>query len=328
MELKKRISFVVMVCILAYGVIGCTNTEVNETEQTTAFPTKNIRIVVPFAPGGGTDVISRVFADAAGGDYLNGYKIYVENISGGGATIGQGYVANTAERDGHTVMLFTSSAINNTILKGADYSYEDFKPLCGINPDPEILIVPKDSPFKNLKEFIEHAKKEEVIVSTPGHSTGHHIRAMRMEDEHGVKFKYVHNDSGAAQVQQVMGGHCDVAYMTVGEAVSPINDGAAIGLATMSKNRMEETPNVPTFEEAGYGEWIDGAYRGLAVHKDVPEDVYEFLVEEFRKIAESDKYKEGARRVGLIPGYDTPEEYQAYIDTTADTIKKLESILK
>lgn len=339
----KRAALLVSLLLLIVSFAGCAgqtaNTDTKQTAEPKAteavttkeaklnFPTKNIKIIVPFDPGGGTDILARVFAEAAGKEYFDGYSLVVENMGGGGGVIGQTYVAKSAEPDGYTVMLFTSSVINNTILKEVTFSYKDFKPLCIVNPDQEIVTVPKDSPFNTIDDIVKAAKTREVMVSTPGHSSGHHIRAMNFADKQGLKFKYLHNDSAAIQLQQLMGGHTEVAFMTVGEASGAIKDGTIKGIAVMDKERVKGLDQIPTFAEEGYEGWIDGAFRGFACSKDVPDDVYNYLIGKFKEVAESEKFIEGMKKVNLTPGYSTPEEQQAYIDFTAEGITKLKPIL-
>ena len=292
------------------------------------FPEKPIKIIVPFAPGGGTDIAARLFADAAGKDYFNGQPLVVENMEGGGAVIGQTYVAKTAPADGYTVMLFTSSAINNSILKKVNYSYKDFKPIVMINPDAEIVVAPtKNAKFSTMKDFLEYAKNNDVLVSTPGHSSGHHIRALNMARLMGLKFKYLHSNSAAIQVQQLMGGHCDVAFMTVSEASGALSDNSAVGLGVMSPERVPTVKNVPTFKELGYDGWSDGASRGFAMRADTPDEIYKYIVAEFHKIAVSEKFITKMSGAGMLNAADSPEEYQKYIDFTADAITALKDVL-
>ncbi|MBE6904952.1 MAG: tripartite tricarboxylate transporter substrate binding protein [Ruminococcaceae bacterium] len=292
------------------------------------FPKKDIKFIVPFAAGGGTDTMARMVASAAGKDYFNGHSLIVENMGGGGAVIGQTYVAKTAPADGYTVMVYTSSVINNALLKDVTYSYEDFKPIIGCNPDAEIIAVPTNSPYKTLKDLIEAARTTTIKVATPGHSSGHHIRALNMARLMGLNFEYIHNDSAAMQLSQLMGGHCDVAFMTVSEAAGTILDGQAVGLGVMAVERDPALPDVPTFMEEGYEGWVDGANRGIACSKDVPDDIYQYLVSEFHKICTSDAYVDAMTKSGITPGAETPEEYQDYIDFTVDGIKALKPQLQ
>lgn len=293
-----------------------------------AFPEKDIKIIVPFAAGGGTDSMARIFAASAGKDYFNGHQLVIENMGGGGAVIGQTYVANDAKPDGYTVMVYTSSAINNTFLKDISYSYTDFKPLVGCNPDAELIAVPKDSPFNSLEELFKYAKDNAVTISTPGHSSGHHIRALNIAKQMGLKFEYIHNDSAAMQLSQLMGGHCDVAFLTVSEGAGTIIDGQAKGLGVMSETRVEAIPDVPTFQEQGYDGWVDGADRGFACSKDVPDDVYQYLCGQFLQIAESEEFITKMKQADMIPAAKSAAEYQKYIDKTAKTLETLAPELK
>jgi tripartite-type tricarboxylate transporter receptor subunit TctC len=309
------------VFVLDGGMLGA-------AEKPSGFPTKNIKIIEPFAAGGGTDTMARILASVAGKNYFDGHSIVVENMGGGGAVIGQTFVAKTAAPDGYTVMLYTSSCINNTILKKVTYSYEDFKPIIGCNPDSEILAVPAESPYKSLSEFIEAAKTTVMKVSTPGHSSGHHIRAMNMAQQMGLKFEYIHNDSAAMQLAQLMGNHCDVSFMTVSEVSGVILDGKARGLGVMASVRDETLPDVQTLVEQGFPGWIDGANRGIACHKDVPDDIYGYLVDQFAQIASSKEYIDMMKKAGMTPGAQTPKEYQDYIDFTAKAINSLKPVLQ
>lgn len=302
--------------------------EVVDVPAPEGFPKKDIKFIVPFAAGGGTDTMARMVASAAGKDYFNGHSLIVENMGGGGAVIGQTYVAKTAPADGYTVMVYTSSVINNALLKDVTYSYEDFKPIIGCNPDAEIIAVPTNSPYKSLKDLIEAAKTTTIKVATPGHSSGHHIRALNMARLMGLKFEYIHNDSAAMQLSQLMGGHCDVSFMTVSEAAGTIQDGQAVGLGIMAVERDPALPDVPTFMEEGYEGWVDGANRGIACSKDVPDDIYQYLVSEFHKICTSDAYVDAMTKAGITPGAETPKEYQDYIDFTVDGIKVLKPQLQ
>jgi len=326
----KRFLFLLAVfCSMAMIVAANGSQEASgESKAESKFPEKPIKIIVPFAPGGGTDITARIFADAAGKDFFNGQPLVVENMEGGGAVIGQTYVAKTAPADGYTVMLFTSSAINNSILKKVTYSYKDFKPIIIVNPDAEIVVAPtKNAKFRTMKELIEYAKSNDVLVSTPGHSSGHHIRALNLARLMGLKFKYLHSNSAAIQVQQLMGGHCDVAFMTVTESSGALSDGSAIGLGVMSAERVTTIPNVPTFKELGYDGWIDGAARGFAMRADTPDEIYNYIVAEFMKVAQSKKFITKMSDAGMLYASDGPLVQQAYIVFTADAITALKDVL-
>ncbi len=290
------------------------------------FPKKNITIIVPYDAGGGVDITTRLVTDAAGKDYFDGKSLIVENRPGGGAVVGHTAVAN-ADPDGYTLLAYTSAIVNNPLLKEVTYELGDFKTLGMVCFDPEILTVPASAPYKTFDEFIAYAKENTVKLATPGHSTAHHIAAMQFAKEYGLKFEYLHNDSSAVQLQQLMGGHCDAAFMAVGETVSAINDGTIIGLAMGDENRNPNIPDVPTFKECG-GTMVSGAFRGFACRADVPDDIYNYLVAEFDKIITSDKFIQAMNDAAIPYSYRNAADFQAYAESVSASLEPLVPELK
>jgi len=289
------------------------------------FPARNLRIIVPFGPGGAVDTTCRIIAKIAP-DYLNGKKIIVENKAGGGAVIGQTYVSR-AKPDGYTILAYTSSVVNNPLTKETTYTHKSFQPIGMYCFDPEVLLVPASSQFKNLKEFIAYAKKNEVIMNTPGFSTSHHIAAVILSHLTGAKFNYLHCESGAIQTQQLLGAHVDCGMMSFGEALGQIQAGSIIALGTMADKRRTDFPDVPTFKEEG----IDlefGPWRGLAVPIDTPKDIVEILAKAFKGVVEDQRFIDDMAKVGYPINYRGSEEFAIYVDKQADYTKEILPILK
>lgn len=292
------------------------------------YPKKDIKVIIPFSAGGGADLSIRVFCEVANAhkEYFGGVTLVPENLPGGGAIIGQTRAFN-APADGYTLLLYTSSLINNDIFNNVPYKYDDFKPIAGHCPDPEILLAPPNAPYSTLKEFYEYAATHTVTVSTPGHTTGHHIRGLAMAKAHGFNFKYMHSDGAAVQLQQIMGGHCDISFTTVGACESQVKEGTVKALAIMANERLSNIPNVPTFKELGE-DLVDGADRGIAVRKEVPDDIYKYLCDAAAKVIQSPEFVEKMKKIGLIGAYKSPEEYWKYMRNTYDTINDLMPYLK
>jgi len=324
----KRILIVLLTLLAVFTTTSCSKA-VNGTEaKKLDFPKKDIKVIIPFSAGGGADLSVRIFCEVANAhpEFFNGVTLVPENVPGGGAVIGQTKAFN-ADPDGYTLILYTSSLINNDIFNNVPYKYDDFKPIAGHCPDPEILLAPIKSQYKTLNEFYEYATTHSVNVSTPGHTTGHHIRGLAMAKKHGFDFKYMHSDGAAVQLQQVMGGHCDVSFTTVGACESQVQEGTVIALAVMANERLASLPNVPTFKELGE-DLVDGADRGIAVRKEVPEDIYQYLCAEAAKVIKSPEFTEKMNKIGLIGAYKSPEEYRKYMDNTYATINELMPYLK
>lgn len=293
------------------------------------YPTKEITVIVPFNAGGNADLSMRALCETANtlGTFFNGQKLVVENVGGGGAVIGQ-TKAWKAPTDGYTLMLYTSSVINNDVFNDTEYNYNDWLPIAGYNPDPEVIYCPADAPYNTLQEFYDWAAKTDyILASTPGHTTGHHIRLMNMAEERGLNINYIHTNSASEQLLQVIGGHVDISMNTVGASVGAYLDGQIKILAVAAEERVEQLPDVPTYRELGE-DFIDGADRGIAIRKGVDDEVYNYLVEEFKKVVETPEFKAAMEKIGGIGMYKTPEQYQYYMDNTyqsiVDILPKLE----
>lgn len=285
------------------------------------YPTKDITVIVPFNAGGNADLSMRALCNTANDlGFFNGHTLVVENVGGGGAVIGQTQAFESAP-DGYTLMLYTSSVINNDIFNDTTYRYNDFIPIAGYNPDPETIYCPADAPYDTLQEFFDWAAQQDtVLASTPGHTTGHHIRLMNMAEDKGFNFEYMHTDSASEQLLQIMGGQADISMNTVGATKAAYEDGTIKILAVAAEERVEGLEDVPTCNECGY-ELIDGADRGICIVKGVDEAIYQYLVEEFKKVIETDEFKEAMATINGIGMYKTPEQYQAYMDNTYASIQ-------
>lgn len=342
--MKKRMAALLCTGLMAAFLAGCAGKEPAQTQETQTeaaqavdsaegvteaaaatpsidWPKKNIKIIVPYDAGGGVDITTRILADAAGKDYFNGNSLIVENVPGGGAVIGHTTVAN-AEPDGYTLLAYTSAVVNNPLLKEVTYTLDNFKTLGMVCFDPEILVIPPTAPYKTYDEFIEYARNNTVKVATPGHSTAHHIAAIQFAKEMGLKFEYLHNDSASVQMQQLMGGHCDAAFMGAGETVSQINDGTIIGLAVGGEERVADIPDVPTFIECG-GTMVAGAFRGYACPAGVPDDVYQVLVSEFDKLITSEKFINGMKEAAIPYAYKNAADFQEYANQCSKDLEPL-----
>ncbi len=315
----KRFLAVALTLALVLGIAG--------GAMAADFPTKDVTIVVPYDAGGGVDITTRVLQDAAGKDYFGGHGIIVENRGGGGAVIGHTFVANS-KPDGYTLLAYTSAVVNNPLLKEVTYTHKSFKTLGMVCFDPEIIVVPANSPFNTLQDLIDHAKANKVIAATPGNSTAHHIAAIRLSNENGgLQFEYLHENSAAMQTTDLLGGHCDVAFMAASETFDNILNGSIRALAIGSEERSTVVPDVPTLKECG-SELVVGAFRGYACPAGVPDDVYAYLVAEFDKIITSEKFIKSMNEKNIPYAYMSAADFQAYADTESAALAEIVPVLK
>lgn len=298
------------------------------------FPKKDITLIVPFDAGGGNDIYGRIVAKVAMEKGLfNGVNIIVENQPGGGGAIGQAYVANTAPADGYTLLTFTASGISNPILKDVPFTVEDFRPIICANSDPAVLIARADAPFDDIEGLIEYAKNNPLIINDSGFGTSSHVRTLdwtsKLEKITGEKINYqsIHVDSGSVQISELMGGHADLTCLTVGECADAILEGNIKGIAIMANDRYEGLPDVPTFKELGYEGFIDGADRAIACNSDVPEDVYNYLVEQFTILCNDEDFIKAMKDANLNPACKSAAEYQEFMDMKTELFNNLKDFL-
>ncbi|WP_353096676.1 tripartite tricarboxylate transporter substrate binding protein [Tissierella praeacuta] len=321
--MRKKLVFIAIILSIILVIISYGKSD----NKNDVFPSKNIKIIVPYGAGGGVDITTRLFVGAGkNNSLLKEQSFIVENISGGGGAVGHTN-AYKAEPDGYTIIAYTNAVVNNPILKDVIYNKDDFKTLAMVCFDPEILVVPPNSKFNNLDEFIEYAKNNDIKISTPGHSTSHHIAASLLAKEQKLKFKYLHNDGASVQLQQLMGGHCDAAFMSVGETVSQLRDGSIKALGVMNENRIHIIDDIPTFKERDI-ELVYGAYRGYGCSKDVPEEEYKLLRELFEEIASSDEFIKIMEDTGIPYCFKNSIDFQNYVEDASKEIEDIKFLLR
>lgn len=293
--------------------------------QAADFPEKDIKVIVPFAPGGGVDVTVRMLGEVAP-KYLNGKNIIVENLPGGGAVTGQAAGAK-ARPDGYTLLAYTSSVVSNPIFKSTPFKHTDFAPVVMYCFDPEILVVPASSPYKTLKEFLDAAKTKAISMSTSGHSTSHHIAAIMTEKQFGAKFNYIHNSSAAQQITQLLGGHVQSAMMAYGEVTSYLADGSLRALGLMSDAEYAGAENIERFSKQGFAtEW--GAFRGLSAPLKTPPAVVKALSDAFEKAAADPKFVQRMKEAGFPLVVKGSDEFTKYAAENAKILLEMKPMLQ
>ncbi len=217
-----------------------------------AYPSRTIRVIVPFGPGGVTDVLARLLSAEIARDFAQ--PVVVENMPGGTGLIGTGAVAKSVP-DGHTI-LFTSNAhtINPALRRQMPFdSVKDFTPLVLLAAAPNMLVVRSDSPIKSVAEYIAAAKSNpgEINYATSGVGTSLHIAGEQFSQITGAKFNHVPYAASNQSVQAVLGGHVVSSWSAVNAALPFVKAGRMRPLAVASDKRTDFAPEVPTFAELG-----------------------------------------------------------------------------
>lgn len=314
MSVLKACRFLALVTLASSGVA-----------QAAEYPQKNLDYIVPFAAGGAVDFTGRLIADNAP-QAFDGHKFVVKNMPGGGAVVGQTYVSSAPE-DGYTLLAMTSSIINNSLTKSVSYDLESFTPLALYNLDPEVIVTGADSEISDLQHFLDAASEGDVSIATPGNSTSHHIAALSLAQEEQLNFRYVHNASAAAQLQQLMGGHVRAGFMSLGEAVGPSEDGSIRILAVMDSSRSDLAPDVPTYQEVTGDDMQWGTFRGIAAPAGLPSEVEAELEARLEQLLTSSEFAERMNAAGYKVDYRDGDAFSRYLDTTAEKMQQVLPLL-
>ncbi|OZI44683.1 LacI family transcriptional regulator [Bordetella genomosp. 5] len=279
------------------------------------FPNKPIRLIVPFPPGGGTDVLAR---EAALGVARNtGWNIVAENRPGSGGNIGVDAVAK-ADPDGYTLVLGQTSnlAINPTLYPKLPYDPEKDLTAIGLIADaPLVIVVPANSPLKSLDDMIAAAKAKPDMLSyaSSGNGTVSHLAAVQLQNAAGIKLMHVPYKGAAQASNDLIGGQIDMYLSSVPTLIGHVRNGKMRALAVTSAQRVPDMPDVPTIAERGYPGFEAVTWFGLAAPDGVPPEIVKRLNAEFNKALKTPdlakKYQEQGARVLT----STPEEFARLI---------------
>jgi tripartite-type tricarboxylate transporter receptor subunit TctC len=278
------------------------------------YPNRPVRMIVPFPPGGPSDVITRLIAQKFS-ERLS-QQFYVENHSGGGGNVGTALAAR-APADGYTILVVSSAfMINPALYAKIPYDpYNDFEPVSEIADTPNVVVVHPSVAAKTLKELIEliRANPGKLTyafpgVGTPSHLSGEMFKLALKLDIVGVPFQ-----GGGPMVQSVIGGHTPIAFSSMPPAAPLIKDGRLRALAVTASKRNIAVPEVPTMAEAGVPDQENGTPQGILLPKGAPPAVIDLINREAVRALPEIKDKLAA--VGFEPIGGTPAEFKARIAT-------------
>jgi tripartite-type tricarboxylate transporter receptor subunit TctC len=278
------------------------------------FPSRPLRIVVPFAPGGPTDLMARAVGRAMGEGL--GQPVVVDNKPGGGGVIGLGEVTKNPA-DGYTLVFPSILAVTNPALM-ANYPFDtlrDFAPVTVVGFIPHALVVRPDFPAKNLAELVAMAKQKPDSLSygSSGNGTSAHLAGAMFADRAGFKAVHVPYRGAGPAVQDLLGGQIHYMFLDMSSALGQIKAGKLRALAIAPARRFSGLPDVPTIAEQGYEGFHIRAWYGLLVKAGTPDAVVQRLFTEVRRALESNEVRDAFRQQGIEPGGMPPAEFGALI---------------
>lgn len=266
------------------------------------FPSKEIRLVVPWNAGGSNDIAARQLSSILAEE---GIRLIVDNVPGATGSIGMAKVA-AAEPDGYTIGMGTSSTLALIAQGLTPLKNEQFAPIARVTLDPLVLLVPTNAPYgKDLETFLDHVKKNpgKVSIGTPGNNNLNHIFAVMTGRAAGTDIIAVPYSGGSKVVTDLAGKQIQAAVLKPSESKGQIDAGLVKPIGLFANERLKNLPDVPTFKEKGhdvfpFGPLVQMAY--LVAPAGTPAPVMEKLTQIFRKAIQSPKFRQPTEAAGAV----------------------------
>ncbi|MDR1827924.1 MAG: tripartite tricarboxylate transporter substrate binding protein [Methylobacteriaceae bacterium] len=266
------------------------------------YPSKQLELVVPYAAGGGTDLLARAYADTA--KNYAGQAIGVVNKTGGAGAIGLSDIAR-GKADGYKIGMGTvEMSMLPHMGQNAAFTIKDFTPIARLNAEPSAISVNKDSPLKTVEEFLEFAKANpgKIRIGNSGPGAIWHIAAAALEDKAGITVTHVPFDGAAPAITALLGGHIEAVTVSVQEVASHVDGGNIRLLAVLDNQRHPKYPDIPTLKEKGVDVAVS-TWRGIVGPANLPADVVAKLSDISAKTAADPAFQETLKKMNLTAAY-------------------------
>jgi tripartite-type tricarboxylate transporter receptor subunit TctC len=259
------------------------------------------RIIVPYTPGSGPDILARLLAERIGAQ--NGPNMVVENRPGGGMVIGT-EVAARAEPDGNTVLLAGNAFVVNAAMKRGNYDVsKSFAPICYLAATPIVFVVQGATPYRSLKDLVDAAKAKPgaITFASGGPATSLHIAIEVLKGATGIDINYVPYGGTLPAINALMGGHVHAVAADYPTVVAQLQAGTLRGLATTSVKRVAALPDVPTLNETGLAKYESEIFYGVVAPARTPPPALKQLSDVFLGALKAPEMQPKLAQQGLFP---------------------------
>ena len=274
------------------------------------YPTKTIRMIVPFAPGGNTDIIARFIVAKMSEDLAQ--QVIIDNRGGASSTIGTDLAAKSPP-DGYTLLMVSSAhVINPAVIKKLPYdSVKDFTPVTLVADVPNALVVHPSFPARTLKELIAlaRAKPNELLYATPGRGTSSHLAVEMLASRAQVKFTHVPYKGVGPATVDLVAGHVHMQFASMPATMSFIHDKRLRMIAQAGAKRSPAVPDIPTMIESGMADFIVSSGFGMFAPANTPRAIVERVNAAVRKALNHPDVRKGLLSQGAQPVGNSPDEY-------------------
>jgi tripartite-type tricarboxylate transporter receptor subunit TctC len=293
-------------------------------EDAASFPTKSIRIIVPFAPGGAADIMARTVAQTTSAETR--WQFYVENISGAGGLVGAQAAARAAA-DGYTLLLCNIACAANQYL----HPELEWKPksvlaaIIALGNLPNVLVVSQSVKARTLKEFIDHARvsPERVSIATSGPGSSSSLTAELLAAKAGIQIKEIPYRGSSAATPDLLAGRVDAMVMGLPESLAPVRDGKLRAFGVTSTDRAPSLPDVPTIAEAGVPGYQFLGWLSLFTQQKVPHEIVGKLNAGFNKALGSQTLLKRFSEMGIQAVGGPPDLAGRLLDEDIETLEPI-----
>ena len=287
----------------------------SQANSATEYPKKAIKMIVPFTPGGNTDLAARIIAEAANKHLPNGQSIVVENKPGGGGTVGTTEVVKT-KPDGYVIGTTTGGAITIQPHFGkTTYTPEDIQPIMRVVSMSNVLVVRADAPWKTFDEWLAYVKQNpgKFKYSTAGTGLSGHITMETLNIKAAIDTKQVPFEGAAPAITALLGGHVEGAIIAAIEAKPQVDAGKIRVLINTGTMKSEAFKDIPSLKEKGIDVAVD-VWTGIFGPKDLPVEIREILHTAFKKSVEDPEVIEKYKKLGIDIAYAGPDDFKKAIE--------------
>jgi len=287
-----------------------------------AYPTKPVRIIVPFPPGGTTDLIARVIQPKFQENL--GQQILIENRSGAGGSIGAAEAAKAAP-DGYTLlMVFDTHATNHHLFKSAPDPFKSFEHISLMVTSPSALVAVTSFAPNNLQEIVAYAKAnpEKVTYATPGSGSSNHLAALILERHGGVKMTQIAYSGGGPMIQALLSQQINISFFSMPPMLPHIKSGKVKPIAVGSRQRVPQLPDVPTLSET-YPGFEQISWFGILAPAGTPRDVVARVHRDTVRTLQAPEVHGKLTEQGFVVVASTPEEFLRHVQTESEKLGKV-----
>jgi tripartite-type tricarboxylate transporter receptor subunit TctC len=323
MKLWLKLMRTTGISLILLAAIGPLAIAQSTTAAASGYPNKTIRIIVPFTPGGSTDILARAIGIELSKAW--GQSVIVENVAGAGGSIGADKAAKSAA-DGYTLLMghIGTLAVNPSLYPDLPYQpLRDFAPVAWVARVPNVLVVHPSVPAKNVKEFVALAKSKpgQLNYGSGGNGSAANLATEYFKLQTNVSLLHIPYRGTAPAVTDLLGGQIQVLFTGAPAVIGQIKSGQLRALAVSSPQRLDSLPDVPTVAESGYKNFEADQWYGIVAPKGLPQEIINKLNVQINSALQSPELKNRLNNEGAVATPSTPEVFGKLIKSEIERWK-------